>query len=307
MPCFSPINGFRAKKINPNTGKRSIVFNMKKGYSDMPVKVPCGQCIGCRLERSRQWAIRCSHEASLHKNNCFITLTYSDEFLPRDKSLNVKHFQDFMKRLRKEYGPGIRFYHCGEYGEKYQRPHYHACLFNFDFPDKQVWKRVRNSTYYTSESLQNLWGFGYCTIGEVTFESAAYVARYILKKQTGKTAYLKYTELDYDTGEILNEIKPEYTTMSRKPGIAKHWFEQYHSDVYPDDFIVLRGKKLKPPKYYDAQFEILSPKELSIVKLRRKLNGEKHADNNTIDRLNDRRIIQELKLKQLKRGYEHDT
>ena len=159
--------------------------------------------------------MRCHHEASLYQDNCFITLTYSDEHLPSDKSLHVDHFQKFMKRLRKRFGEGVRYYHCGEYGEKYMRPHYHACLFNFDFPDKKIWKENNGNRLYISESLSELWPFGFVTIGDVTFESAAYVARYIMKKVNGDLAESHYERVDWDTGEVYH-LKPEYTTMSRR-------------------------------------------------------------------------------------------
>jgi len=126
-------------------GKRAIVFNPKYGYPDMPVELPCRQCIGCRLEYSRQWAIRCLHEASLYDENCYITLTYDDQKLPESydikNGLDLSHFQLFMKRLRKKYGAKIRFFHCGEYGEDRGRPHFHACIFNHDFQDKKNGKR----------------------------------------------------------------------------------------------------------------------------------------------------------------------
>ena len=151
--------------------------------------VPCGQCIGCRLERSRQWAIRCVHEASLHTDNCFITLTYSPDCLPSDGSLNHDDFQKFFKRLRKHIAPKkIRYYMCGEYGEDLQqpsklgRPHFHACLFGLDFDDKQLYIVRDDVKLYTSATLEKIWGKGFVTIGDVTFESAAYVARYIAKK-----------------------------------------------------------------------------------------------------------------------------
>jgi len=295
MPCFRPLKGYKARDVNPSTGKRSIVFSPRDGYHDLPVTLPCGQCIGCRLERSRQWAIRCSHEASLHEKNCFITLTYDDKHLPHDSSLNVKHFQDFMKRLRFHNGPDIRFFHCGEYGEKFKRPHYHACIFNFDFEDKKLWSNRRDVKLYTSEKLAELWPMGFSTIGDVTFESAAYVARYITKKVTGDLAPDHY-----------GTRKPEYTTMSRRPGIGKAWFDKFTSDVYPDDFVVIREKKMKPPKYYDRQFEIAYPSDFGRLKRKRKRDAEIHADNNDYYRLITREQIQQLKFKQLKRGYETD-
>ena len=136
MPCYRPIKGYRSRRLNAETGKRPVVFNPRDGFYDQPVDLPCGQCIGCRLERSRQWAIRCVHEASLHERNCFITLTYRDECLPTNGSLDLDAFQKFMKRLRRRFGEGVRFFHCGEYGENFGRPHYHAILFNLDFSDK---------------------------------------------------------------------------------------------------------------------------------------------------------------------------
>lgn len=304
MPCFHPLHGFKSRTLNAS-GKRSITFNPSQGYRDLPVSVPCGQCIGCRLERSRQWAIRCVHEAQLHEKNSFITLTYDNENLPPDKSLHVDHFQKFMKRLRKRFGPNIRFFHCGEYGEKFARPHYHACLFNFDFRDKKLWKEVRGNKLYVSKSLEELWPFGFSTIGDVTFESAAYVARYITKKVTGKNAKDHY-ELMLPDGELVTR-KPEYVTMSRRPGLASAWFQKYSSDVYPSDFIVMREKKIKPPKYYDRLYEHTYPEEIAEIKIKRKTLAKKHFANNTPERLEVRETIQNEKFKMLKRSYENET
>ena len=117
MPCYYPLQGWRSKELTKN-GKRAIVFDRKKGYVDQPLEVPCGQCIGCRLDRSRDWALRCIHEAQLHEDNSYITLTYDDDNLPANASLDKSDFQKFMKRLRKSLGDKkVRFFHCGEYGE----------------------------------------------------------------------------------------------------------------------------------------------------------------------------------------------
>lgn len=292
MPCYRPIQAWRSRDVNP-TGKRSLVFKRTAGYQDLAVDVPCGQCIGCRLERSRQWAIRCVHEASLHDENCFLTLTYDDEHLPSDGSIDVVHYQKFMKRLRKKYpSRKIRFFHCGEYGEKGNRPHYHAILFNFDFPDKELFKMAGDNRLYTSRILENLWGMGHCIIGDVTFQSAAYVARYITKKVTGSDAESHY-----------QGRKPEYITMSRRPGIGSDWFKKYKSDVYPGDFVVINGKKVHPPKFYD---NLLSDDENMRYKALRKANAELHAENNTERRLRVRETVKESKAAQLKRSLEND-
>lgn len=301
MPCYFPLQGYRSRSLNEN-GKRSVVFNIKDGYQDMPVTLPCSQCVGCRLERSRQWAVRCMHEASLYEHNCFITLTYSDEFLPRDGSLSVRHFQLFMKRLRKRFGDGIRFFHCGEYGEKFRRPHYHALLFNFDFHDKTFWKEDNGHRIYRSVSLEELWPFGHSCIGSATFESAAYVARYIMKKVTGENAFLHYADVDYETGEVINELKPEYTTMSRRPGIGKSWFDKFKSDVFPRDEVIVRGKKTRPPKFYDSQYELLYPDEMARIKGLRVSSAKAHAENCTPERLEVRRICKERQIEALVRN-----
>lgn len=299
MPCYNPLQGYRSQ-IRNDSGKRSIVFSQRKGYADMPVTVACGQCIGCRLERSRQWAIRCVHESKMYDRNCFLTLTYNDNNLPKDGSLNMAHFQKFMKRLRKKYGAGIRFFHCGEYGDKFMRPHYHACIFNFDFEDKKLWQIKLGNNLYTSWSLydednpNSLWKYGYAIIGEVTFESAAYVARYITKKINGESAEKHY-----------GERKPEYITMSRRPGIGREWYEKYKGDVYPSDEIIIQGKKMKPPRYYDSVYELDNPVNFAKIKGMRKQKAQSHQEDQTYDRLKTREKCQEARCNLLKRSYEN--
>ena len=307
MSCYSPLIGYRAKDPNPN-GKRNIVFNPKEAIDDGEIKLPCGQCIGCILERSRQWAVRCVHEASLYEDNSFITLTFDNENLPKSGSIDPRDFQLFMKRLRKsETGKKIRFFHCGEYGEKYLRPHYHALLFNHDFKDKTHWKTHNGEKYYISEELQKLWPFGFSTIGDVTFESAAYVARYITKKINGDQALEHYCDINKQIGEIIKERKPEYITMSRRPGIGNTWFQKYKEDVFPDDFVIMRGKKIKPPKYYDFCHELECPENMEEIKERRQIKAYQFSGDQTGERLNVKRIIKETKFKQLKRGLDNET
>jgi hypothetical protein len=285
MSCFSPLQGWRSRTPN-SSGKFGIVFDIKLANRFKPevLSVPCGQCVGCRLERSRQWAIRCVHEASLHESNAFITLTFSDKYLPKDRSLDVRVFQRFMKRLRKAIGVPIRFYHCGEYGSKLGRPHYHAIIFGYGFPDKTVWQNRNGRDLFRSKLLEKCWKYGHSSVGSVTFESAAYVARYIMKKINGDAALDHYMDIDQDTGEVFM-VKPEYTTMSRRPGIGKNWFLEYSSDVFPSDEVVMRGKKMRPPKYYDSLFEVLDPNEFVDIKKRRVKNAKKHSADQTPARL----------------------
>ena len=306
MPCFCPLKGWLSQKRTSN-GKRSVVFNLRDGLSDRPVTIPCGQCIGCRLERSRQWAIRCLHESTLYKRNCFITLTYDDEHLPSDMSLNVSHFQKFMKRLRKRYGKGVRYFHCGEYGEIGSRPHYHACLFNFDFKDRKLWSVRESVRLYTSEELSSLWENGFSTVGDVTFESAAYVARYVMKKITGDAADAHYEHVDLDTG-VVSYRTPEYVTMSRRPGIGRGWYDKFKDDVYNYDFVVVNGKKCRAPRYYDGCFEAEHPSsglwqnsDMRKLKSDRVKKAKVHACDNFDDRLLVRDEVARERIKFLKR------
>lgn len=244
--------------------------------------------------------MRCVHEASLYDNNCFITLTYDDDNLPPTGSLIKKHYQDFMKRLRHKYtGKSIRYYHCGEYGELSDRPHYHACLFNHDFEDKIHYSTRDDVPLYTSPELNQLWPAGFNTIGAVTFESAAYVARYIMKKVTGEKAEDHYQSLDTDTGEITS-ILPEYTTMSRRPGIGADWYNQWKSDTYPSDSVIMNGKAMRPPRFYDTMYELTNPEELAVLKQLRKRKALEHSEDQTTNRLRTREKVKTAQTQSLK-------
>jgi hypothetical protein len=281
------------------------VFNPREGYLDMPVTIPCGKCIGCRLEKSRQWAMRIMLEASMYEENCFITLTYDDRNLPDPPSLQLEDFQNFMKRLRKQFGAGIRFFHCGEYGEENGRPHYHAILMNFDFSDKQPLRLLDygkdKQKIYTSESLERLWPYGYSSIGSVTFESAAYVARYVTKKITGALADEHYQRIDYATGEVVY-LKPEYSTMSRRPGIGKPWYDKFKSDVWPSDYLIVNGRKVKPPKFFEKLLELDDEKALKAIQGKRIESAKTRAADSTPERLEVREIVKEAQIKNLKRN-----
>lgn len=274
MACFHPIVGWK-------DGNGGLTF-VKTGRA---MRVPCGQCIGCRLEYSRRWAMRCMHEASLHDENCFITLTYSDEHLPRMGSLDRRAFPLFMKRLRKRTGEKIRYYHCGEYGERSRRPHYHALLFGYNFPDRKQWSLRKGIPVHRSGLLEELWPFGLSEIGTVTFESAAYCARYVVKKVTGEAAKDHYARVDSDTGEVI-QIEPEYATMSRRPGIGLCWLEEYGAETYRDDSVVINGRQMKPPRYYD---EKMSETDAEVVEsVRRKRRHERNLREGTKKRLETR-------------------
>lgn len=295
MACFHPIKGYRAPG-------GEIKFARPGAFVDLPVTISCDQCYGCRLERSRQWAVRIMHHAQIEEQqgneSCFITLTYDDEHLPEDGSLDVTHWQSFAKSLRKRIGP-FKFFHCGEYGDANYRPHYHAALFktDFRFDREQVSTSESGHPLYTSPTLEKAWGRGHHWVGSLSYQSAAYVARYIMKKRTGIDADSHY--LDPKTGVIL---KSEYTTMSRNPGLGSSWIEKYVHDVYPRDQVICNGKPARPPKYYDNYLEKFDFEMYTRVKAKRARMGSKHEENNTPDRLAVREGITERKLKQLKRN-----
>jgi len=300
MPCYFPLQAWRTGRLG--SADRAIVFKRPKVESaDMfPLKLPCGQCVGCRLERSRQWAVRCMHEASLYERNCFITLTYDDAHSPDDGGLVQADFQKFMKRLRKDANrSGIRYFHCGEYGDRYGRPHYHACLFDYDFDDKVHFRTTpRGDVLYRSPVLERLWPYGHSMIGSVTFESAAYVARYVMKKVTGKAADEHY--VDKSTG-VLRE--PEYVTMSRGSksigtgGIGKGWFQKYKLDINPRDYAVVRGVKQRPPRYYDGLYELEAPDEYARLKSARVARAHR-IDPDGSGEFSDTRLAVKCRVKQ---------
>ncbi len=284
MPCFHPLEGFR----DPSGG---LVFARHKSIG-LAMKVPCGRCIGCRLERSRQWAVRCMHEASLHDDTCFITLTYRDEHVPRFGSLLMDDWQKFFKRLRRRVGK-VRFFGCGEYGDASGRPHYHACLFGVDFPDKLKWTTRGGHVVYRSPLLESVWTYGQSEIGSLTLDSAAYVARYCLKKITGKEAEAHYQCVDPETGEMGSRL-PEFATMSRRPGIGHDWFLRYSADVFPSDEVIFRGVAGKPPRFYDKLLEVSSPE--MAIEVSKERHRSRSREDETVARLRVREVCARARL-----------
>ncbi len=311
MPCYKPLDGYSSEYVNAS-GAQRIVFNPAK--SDNPkqiIPIPCGRCIGCRLDKAKSWALRCYHEASLYGDkNAYITLTYSQESLPEFYSLQKLHFQKFIRSLRKKTKLKLRYYMCGEYGnlccehngwtehpvpEKDPcticttgRPHYHAIIFNYDFPDKKFFTLRKGNRVYTSEVLAKTWTHGHHEISGASFQSASYVAQYILKKQNGKWAEKAYTNF--------NRIAP-YTQMSLRPGIGKKFYEKYKSDFFPHDYAVTPdGRKMPVPAYYTNLLQKEDPDLYTILKAARLEKAISNPDN-TEDRLASREICQTAKLK----------
>lgn len=327
MACYKPLTAWQRED-------GQVVF-AERGRIQRQLTLACGQCIGCRLERSRQWAIRCMHEAKMHRHNCFITLTYKPEHLPEHGQLRKRDAVLFLKRLRKSLGrrgyhfhtgkgsalpgapahdqaerldghpvekPKVRFYLAGEYGEQFHRPHFHICLFGIDFSDKKYLARTpAKSKLYRSPTLEKLWTLGHSSVGELTFESAAYAARYVMKKITGNQAKTHYEKTDPETGEIYR-LEPEYNNMSRMPGIGHAWLEKYSRDIYPEGKVIVRGKQTNTPRYYDKQYAKMEPLKYEDLQYGRYVEGLLHQEDQLPHRLKARETVAAAKIRQLKRN-----
>lgn len=341
MPCYSPLHMY-FDKDTPDGKEKHIIVNdnsvlpyidARDGHIYSEARdVPCGKCVGCQLDRSREWALRCMLEASKYKKNAFVTLTYDNEHLPMNGQLQddlygeqvtdesptlvKKHPQDFIKRLRSrlkyDYDhDGLRVFYCGEYGSDRGRPHYHLLLFNL--PDQLIFrpsgfKSHSGLNLYSIPVIEDCWNYGFVVIGDVTWESCAYTARYILKKAFGSSSVEYFNKI----------IVPEFICMSRRPGIAKLDFDLNHDKYYEFDAITITGADgkpmvCKPPRYFDKLFDFLDSDRLAEIK-----DSRRESAQNRMARALDRTSLSEkeyLKLqesnklssiKRLKRGYESD-
>lgn len=277
MACYDPV---RAVLLPGPDGKRRLSFDRSSGGKG--VSLPCGSCLGCKLERARQWAVRIMHEAKMHDRNSFVTLTYDDEHLPSGScrcgrpdgpprghvagSVCVDDLQKFFKRLRERIRPSrIRFFACGEYGEKLGRPHYHACLFGW-FPEDAVCvKRAGELSLFSSSMLSAAWGLGFTSVGSLSFDSASYVANYASKQiRTNKA----------DEAKRLAGRAREFLVMSRRPGIGRCWYDRFSGDVFPSDEVIVRGRACRPPRYYDKLQDGVDPEGMARIRLRREEAAE---------------------------------
>ena len=305
MSCYHPLKAFPTF-VSPETGKQqykicsygvsAIRWNGNSyvaisgdfnNYTDVItefIEIPCGKCIGCRLDYSRDWANRCMLEASYYDSNYFVTLTYDNEHLHGVNHVDIgtgEYFpnlfstlckvdlQKFMKRLRFNTGQNIRYYAAGEYGSSSYRPHYHLIIFGLNLTDLKILKsNFQGELYYTSETISKAWPFGFHVVAGVTWDTCAYTARYVMKKRKGQDFYL------YDKFGI----EPEFCTMSLKPGIGRLYYDEHKEQIYKYDSISFstskNGMKFRPPRYFDRLYDIEYPEEYEVLKERRKLVGE---------------------------------
>lgn len=275
MKCYAPIRAYKTP-----TG---IVFNELKRHGEIlaQLDIPCGQCVGCRERRASDWEIRIMHEAKQWKHNCFVTLTYGRDQLPKHGSLDYHDTQKFCKRLY-YHNEGLRYYGCGEYGPLNGRPHYHICLFGATFTDQTPkGKSESGELFYNSPTLERIWGLGNVSVQPLNEKTASYCSRYIMNKKLGKDN--QYTAVLED-GTIVN-LEPERAFMSLKPGIGEGFYQQYNRDIYPHDYVITRGAKRRPPKYYDKLHERTNPDRHERVATSREERAAEHREDNTPQRL----------------------
>ncbi|WGL31143.1 replication initiator protein [Dipodfec virus UOA04_Rod_742] len=298
-----------------------IFYDFDGKECGLNINLPCGKCVGCRLDYSRMWATRSVNEAFMHNHysNCsFVTLTFNPEMLNRrnnPNSLNKVAFRSWIKRLRKavysQYGATFRYMVCGEYGAKRSRPHYHMIIYGFNFPDKKVWKynkvKGKDVIYYRSEFLENIWrpahssdSYGFSVIGNVNFETSAYVARYITKKVCPKhPSFLK----EYKGKEV------EFLLTSRKPGLGFEYLNKFYKDIFNHGYVTLpNGFKAPIPRFYYNKLEELDNDLYSIYsinKFNKMLDNLIVEDlNSTTERLKVREELKKYNLDKLTREYE---
>lgn len=285
------------------------VYRDYPGFNMDDVQVlRCGQCTDCRLASSRDWAIRCSLEAEMHEFNYFITLTYDNLNIPRgefidfkgdlyDSNLCRRDVQLFIKSYREwertqNNNIGIKVFYCGEYGDLNGRPHYHLCVFgSSEIPDLQFSFKRGSYDYYKSKKIESFWSSiltcedcsvkvlrGFVDITDLSFDSAAYTARYVMKKQKGKIAsdFKEYYET-LDPSERPELRLQPFIGMSLKPGIASEYYEKHKFQIREEDLVKYHKKyelfKSKPPRYFDRLFDREDHEGFLKLSRKRKLAG----------------------------------
>lgn len=285
MPCYAPVPAYRT-----TTG---VSFaQLRRDDHVGSIDLPCGQCIGCRLRRASDWTLRVVHEKQLHRASCFLTLTYDDDHLPPHASLRYSDVQLFLKRLRRHARVPIRFYLCGEYGGTTARPHYHACLFGYEFPDRvRAGASHSGEATFQSATVSRLWPLGFHTVQDLTQASAAYTARYVTDKLTGQLG-----------AEFYGPRTPPFNRMSLRPGIGARWFDRFASDVTTSDQVIDKtGKRKRPPRYYDKLRVRLDQGAFEDAQYSRTVKAREHLEDNTPARLAVRAEVEKARLRFYKR------
>lgn len=318
MACTRPMPAAGGPGVRPYFLKRSEAHRAS-------IELPCGWCPGCRIDQARDWSIRCTHEAAMHKHNAFVTLTFSDEGLAdrelkeglNPHTLSKRDWQLFAKRMREKVGP-FRFLMSAEYGEppngtsRGYRPHYHALIFGQDFHEDRVRCVDRaGTTFFQSPTLAELWPRGRHDIRACIPETISYVCRYVQKKLRKRNEpETRWQRVNATTGECF-EVLPEFALMSRGgrgkdgqnlKGIGHGWWEKYKGDAFPSDFVIIKGKRQPVPKYYYNKLKEENPELATLVRDERVKSAADHAADNTPERRQVREELTVRKLRAAKKG-----
>lgn len=236
MPCYHPMAGVRDGFTESGKPKYRIVAMSDHCLEDFPkqdvIQIPCGKCLGCRLQYAQDWQGRLLMELQCHDIAWFVTMMYDDEHVRtviyeddagsqvRLETLCKKDVQDFMKRLRYHFPKDkLRFYFTGEYGDQTFRPHIHGIIYGLHLDDVEQIPGVYSVNHepkFLSTVFDAIWGHGSCELGTVTPESTSYVARYVMKK----------VKKGWKTEKEALGLEPEFGLMSRKPAIGRPYFDQ---------------------------------------------------------------------------------
>jgi hypothetical protein len=237
------------------------------------LKFRCRKCLSCQITKRQEWAMRCTLELDNWEEASFLTLTFSNDNVPKH-GVNVSDIQKFMKYLRKEiYPKKVKYMACGEYGtgkgsrKWFEHPHYHIILFGYDFPDKEIHSlsKKSNEPLYTSKLLDKCWkNQGMAMIGEVTHASASYVAGYIHKKfnNTCEKELEHYGVLD--DGVVRGK---EFNCSSK--GLGQSYYDKYKAQLHNHDYIIYQGKKYGLPEYYNYLIKKEDKEKYDELKYRR--------------------------------------
>lgn len=336
MTCYNPIRACYNKKTYEQTGRKDIHLVLYETFDPVTKKVikdekwilneksfphsafeyinlPCKKCVGCRSDNAKMWMIRSCNEMKMHDKSCFITLTYSDdsELVQRDPlclcSLRYKHFQNFMKRLRKNFpGREISYIVAGEYGPSNGRSHWHAILYGINFDeDRELVYTSKGYKHYFSQILQDCWStwdsdlsihvpIGFTDLADADADCCAYVSQYVLKKLPigiKEPVVGKYVDEFGELKDIpLVEVAPPIIRTSRNPAIGKRWYDKYGKNAVEKGFIFAeRGEnqyyKVKTPEYYYKRFEQIDPDKYQVIKKRKEEFAHKLDVENPIDRV----------------------
>lgn len=260
MTCYHPLVARKSVRKISLDGKYLVkVLSKDHVYTELAgndwykgneyeyINLPCGRCIGCRIDRARDWATRVYCESLYSKDNWFVTLTYDEEHFP-GYNLYLDHVRQFIKDLRNWFSyrghSGIRYFGCAEYGDASARPHFHLILFNVPLADIKPSGARRGNLYFSSDVITELWGKGNCIIGAVTLQSSRYVAKYCLKKR----GTADYDELGINAPCIF---------ASNRPGIGYDYLYDHAQEIFENGFIEIDGKPVPVPKYFLKQLDKL--------------------------------------------------